>query len=308
MPIITYIGDVCIDRIIDHNQPDATGAPAITEQWGSPGLHIMKHIYSRNTMRQAQLSLFATHGEDLYPHIKNHNFALANSAAPDVRTLVYENTILGNDRTQRCWHVERATAPLVTERLKQRLAITDILVVAPLTPNFRPEYLKQLTTLVNPKSLKLLLPQGFLRNINQQSGIVTERFFEEAEAVLPLFDATVISDEDCADALTVSREWAGYAPKNSLIVTQNEAGATVVSSKGLLHIPTQPIVPKDMIDPPVGCGDVFSIEYAITRHAGSSEPEAIRSGHNAVRRKLLADESKSVLQYDQLQVEREATS
>jgi sugar/nucleoside kinase (ribokinase family) len=141
---------------------------------------------------------------------------------------------------------------------------------------------------VRKRCLKVLLPQGYLRYINDD-GLVQPKNFDEAYDILPLLDLVVLSDEDHPQANAQAHAWKRASPHTEIILTQNARGASIIHEDKLIHIPTTPIPDKQIIDS-VGCGDVFSAATAYYLFATNDIELAIRSGHEAARNKLLAPE------------------
>lgn len=270
-PTITLLGHVCID----HNRVDNG---AVVKQWGSPLLYMADYL-------PKPPHIIAPYGEDLYEHIDRD---MAHLPAPThAETLIYENIVENGRRTQYAHRTHSAIPAALTRQQEDILATTDVFVVAPITPDFSVSYIKDAILPHLPaQSLKLLLPQGYLRHIHD-NGLVGSREFAEAEQLVPLFDVIILSDEDGDHPHEAATSWATAAPHVSIVVTESSRGASIVSPHGTIHIPTTPIPLADMQRPPVGCGDIFSIAVAMALHSGKHLSEAVEYGHQAVRERLL---------------------
>lgn len=270
-PTITLLGHVCID----HNRVDNG---AVVKQWGSPLLYMADYL-------STPPHIIAPHGKDLYEHIDQDMVVL--HAPTHTETLVYENIVENNKRTQYAHRIQSAAPAPITEDQISILNRTDIFVVAPITPDFSISYIKDTVIPHLPAhSLKLLLPQGYLRHI-RSNGLVGPRRFTEANTLVPLFDVIVLSDEDGNNPHEAATSWVRAAPHVSVVVTESSRGASIISPHGKIHVPTTPISPSDMLRPPVGCGDIFSIALLMALYSGKNLEDAVQRGHQAVRQRLL---------------------
>lgn len=271
-PIVTLLGHVCID----HNQLE--NGP-IVKQWGSPLLYMADYLPTKP-------HLIAPHGVDLYEYIDQTSLSIHAPTHPE--TLVYKNIVSNDHRIQYSHRLASAEPVVITNEHINVLSKTDIFVAAPITPHLPIEYIKNdILPHLPPNSLKLLLPQGYLRTIDVANGLVGSRNFTEASELIPLFDAVVISDEDGDTPFKDAARWANIAPKTTIIITEGSRGASIISQSGHEHIPTSPIKQTEMQRAPVGCGDVFSIAMLMSLHAKKDIQDSVRDGHAAVRNRLL---------------------
>lgn len=111
------------------------------------------------------------------------------------------------------------------------------------------------------------------------------RNFVEAEESVPLFDVTILSEEDHPQAFQISQEWAVATGAQS-VVTQGAQGASIVTSDSVYQVPTMPLAESEIVDS-VGCGDMFSIAVAADLYTSHNLRHAVGRGHVAARKKLL---------------------
>lgn len=269
---IVLIGHVCID----HNKSEN----ATYDGWGSSVLY-MSQYYQNHTA--AAPCVVSSYGPDMLKYLPSVPLLPAKPNQPV--TLVYENDSTTGKRTQKCHNLAAAVPPELTSEVMARIQEADIIIVAPLLPNYSADYLRRVMAAARPDSLKVLCPQGYFRSVTPE-GQVQPRDFAEAANVLPLFDLVMYSEEDYPQAMELARKWQQTADI-AVIVTQGQNGATVVHAHHMEHIPTTPIPLADIVDS-VGCGDVFAatvtIEYYRTRDLAAS----IRAAHKTAAAKLKA--------------------
>lgn len=102
-------------------------------------------------------------------------------------------------------------------------------------------------------SLIGLTPQGWLRQWDEDGHITPSRW-AEAEAVLPLADAVVLSDEDLLDEAMLGqyRQWAKL-----LVMTEGPGGCTVFKGDEIRRFPAPDVVVSDL----TGAGDTFAAAF-----------------------------------------------
>jgi 1D-myo-inositol 3-kinase len=107
------------------------------------------------------------------------------------------------------------------------------------------------------ESLLGITAQGWMRQWNGD-GLVTARFWEEAEEILPLVDVLVFSFEDVARDIRVIEKYASLA--KIMVVTHGDRGAVVYCDRGMCW---SPAFEAKQVDP-TGAGDVFAAAYLIS--------------------------------------------
>jgi sugar/nucleoside kinase (ribokinase family) len=104
-------------------------------------------------------------------------------------------------------------------------------------------------------SLIGLTPQGWLRTWHRD-GRVYPGYWQEAQRIMPLAAAVVLSEHDLADRdwLRSFRKWAKL-----LVLTQGAAGCTVYVGDEERHFSAPEVEELD----PTGAGDVFAAAYFV---------------------------------------------
>lgn len=271
-PKIVLIGHVCID----HNETEH----AKYVGWGSGVLYTAKYFQDKLALKP---KIITQYGPDLLPY--SSEFAIYPDQPPYDGTLIYENTIVNGKRTQRCLNIDDSRPLQLNPDEKALIGDADIVIFATLLPNYSVQYVQDLMALAPQRSLKMLCPQGYFRQVDEQ-GNVSPRLFSEATELLSLFDIAVYSDEDYPDALGVAREWS-QSIDTKLVVTQGPKGATIVSDGHIEQIPTEAVAPDDIVDS-VGCGDVFAAATIYELYKNSDIVLAIQAAHKVAHDKLLA--------------------
>lgn len=272
-PTIVFAGHVCID----HNNFEGN----TYQKWGSPALFMTKYFQSAF---QLQPHIIASYGADFLPYAEG--IQLYPKEPNLAESLIYENIVKQGHRTQYCHNAASALPVTIDTAAEAILSTASILFVAPLTPAYGAAHIAAITQQLPAHCLKVLLPQGYLRNITSQD-LVEPREFAEAADVLPHFDLVVLSDEDHPHAVARAHEWKQLSPKTQIIVTRNASGADIITDDGEQHIATIPVAEADIVDS-VGCGDVFTAGTAYALSQGVSLTDAIQAGHDAARQKLLS--------------------
>jgi len=272
-PIVTIIGHTCID----HNTINGTSY----EKWGSSAMYIAKYLSKEFNITSRIVS---SYGHDFVKYRDDFIFLEPPSG---YTTLLYKNVVTNGNRIQFCHHSNSSPPIRISRHVAEILRKTDILVVAPMLTNYDEKYIKQVMQYTPEQTFKVLLPQGYMRHINDKNEI-EKREFSEAKYVLPYFDAVIASDEDCDNALLVAKKWADYKKGLHIVITQAEKGATVFDDSTVVQVPTTPI-PFSEIKNPVGSGDMFSAQFAISMYNGLRPSEAVDQANKATAKALLSD-------------------
>jgi sugar/nucleoside kinase (ribokinase family) len=270
---VVLVGHVCIDHNISEH--------AAYSSWGSAVMH-MAHYFRDHA--GVEPVVIASRGQDFEPYAKN--VTLLPAAPSSSKTLIYKNVTHDGKRTQRCENSSSAEpAPLGSNAIKA-IAEADILVVAPLLPNFSVDYIQRLLGHTKASCLTALLPQGYFRAVTNQQA-VAPRTFTEASKIMPLFDLAILSEDDYPDVREAAEKWA--SSHTEIIITQGPHGASLVTPDGFVSVPTHP-VPEDRIVDSVGCGDIFSAALILNLFKEKDLVQAIGSGNKAARAKLFTAE------------------
>lgn len=271
-PVFTIAGDVCIDHNVVNNRKYIS--------WGSSVMYMGRFLINHP---EFDLKIIASHGEDFCKYL--HEIKIVNNSEA-INTLVYENIVMGDKRTQFCHNLSSSRPVEIDEPIRGVLKSTNIFIFAPLTPNYQPSYVQSLLKHVPENCLKVLTPQGYMRHIDID-GLVTKSAFANEKYIVPLFDIVIVSDEDGVKPLEAAQRWVRFKKELNVIVTQNKNGATLINKNGLQHIETVPVAVSDISDP-VGSGDVFSIQTALDYYENRDIVQAIVAGNTTARQKLLA--------------------
>lgn len=272
-PEIALAGQVCIDR----NDIDGQRYTS----WGSAVLYVADYFQRSHGIDP---TILTSHGPDFAPF--SDGFSLHPADPISERTLVYENTVRNAARIQRCLNANGEVLPPVDKEARDILSASNILFLAPLTPAYHPDHVEELLTSAPEDGLKVLLPQGYLREI-AGDGTVSPRQFEEEADIISGFDLLVISEEDIPDAIAVATEWKGRHPKTTIIVTKGPKGASVIEKGMEIPVPTSPVSSKVKADA-TGCGDTFSAAVAWNLFQDPYDIySAVERANTATRKKLL---------------------
>lgn len=129
----------------------------------------------------------------------------------------------------------------------------DILIVAPILPNIFADCISYLTGRYS-SSLKILLPQGFYRKINQNNKI-TEVEWAESEQSVKYFDIAVVSENDGKNIHQQAKNWSKNAKS---IVTRDYLGCSIYQKNKRNDYPAYDV---DGIVDSTGAGDIFSAAF-----------------------------------------------
>ena len=273
LPCVVVIGHVCID----HNSTESNSYA----NWGSSALYIAQYLHQQYGITP---SVVTEYGADMLQYIPE-GIQLLPKTPTQPKTLRYENDTRVIPRIWRCFNAEFSPEPVLDSDAIEVLQKADIVFVATLLPNYSPDFLKQVLQYTKSDALRVLCPQGSLRQIDAK-GLVHPRVFVEAPEILPLFALAIYSEEDIATAMHDAIVWTSRST-TKIIVTQGETGATICERGQKLYIPTTPLEPDQIIDS-VGCGDVFQAAAAYEYFCTQNLSYAVRAGHSAASAKLTA--------------------
>ena len=267
---ILIVGHVCIDRnVTESGKFIGAGSPAM----------FMHKIFSQ--LPETDTHIIATYGKDFLPFKGAAQLYPAESG--NSNTLVYENTMTGNGRIQKCFYHEEALPPPITSQLQELVRNADCICFAPLTPVFSVEYVYRLVSLKQHQAKVFLLPQGYFRQFDK-AGLVTVREFTEAPALLPYIDAVIVSDQDHSDMYTLAHEWAKTSG-TTVIMTRAEKGAMIITTDREEVVPTTP-VDKNEIVSSIGAGDIFSAGFMYEFQRSGDALKAAQIGNSLARQGL----------------------
>ncbi|WP_368497539.1 hypothetical protein [Herbiconiux sp. A18JL235] len=183
-------------------------------------------------------------------------------------TLVYVNDLTGSRRTQSVREADAAALGLPGPSVVRALERARALLFTPLLPDPQPSIVAAYTAALPDNALRLVLLQGYLRELDPTTDAhggraVHERGFVEAPDLLPLFDVAVLSDEDLpGGAHAAASAWAAAHPATAVIVTRGAAGASVYQGRERTDVAAYD-VGKLAADALVGAGDQFGAELTL---------------------------------------------
>lgn len=238
------IGHVCIDKNLVEK--------SIYESAGSPAVFITRIF---NQFPDVKTTIVANHGKDFAKHINSIKI-LPSIPAYD-STLIYNNISKDGKRVQHAFNRDFSSPVKINNEVKSILQTADILLIAPLLPNFSHKYIKSIINLVPKKCLKILSPQGYFRDFDVSNKVIF-REFKEVDEISPFFDFIILSDEDYPNIVAHAPKWIKYE-KTKIIITLAEKGAVLISEKDIQTYPTKAV--KDIVDS-TGSGDVFTASFA----------------------------------------------
>jgi len=269
---LTVLGNICID----HNRADGN----LYEAAGGPPTFLSLFL---NQTKKTLLTTIASYGPDFLPFKNNYNLYPLNPNTTN--TLGYENITIQGKRSQKCHFYKNALPPEISQDMTKILSTTDVLFIAPLVPYFSPQYINSIVELTPKDCLKILLPQGYFRQFDEDDNVIFRKF-EEADALLPLSDFVILSSEDYPDIEDLALAWSKqYA--TTFILTEAERGAIIINKNGKVAIPTIPIPFAEIVDA-VGAGEVFTASFAYNYFKIKDLEKSVRQANASAREKLLA--------------------
>jgi sugar/nucleoside kinase (ribokinase family) len=261
---------VCIDKNTSENIAYvAAGSPAM----------FMDKIFKQ--LPDNQVTIIAPYGNDFLKYKDNANIYPINPISD--KTLIYENITKNGARQQKAHNRNYASPIPISNKSRDILSESDIVFIAPLTPDYSPEYLTDLLSSSKENALKIILPQGYYRDFDDDDNVL-ERTFSEADKILPLVDVAVVSDQDHPDIIALAKLWS----KNyhiTVIVTLSENGAIAITADQEIQLPTRAVPENEIVDS-VGSGDIFSAGFAYRYHQTYDIKEAGRFANELARQCL----------------------
>ncbi len=282
---ITVIGHVCLDHNISEKVDYQTaGGPAM----------FMSKVFSSN--HDVKFKAAAPYGTDFTPYTKN--IFIYPEKPSHTSTLIYENKSQGNLRTQKEFH-RQYTMPLpLTQPLIKTVSNSDIIFFAPLTPNYNPSYIREILSHTKTKALKILLPQGYFRNLDNRDHVI-KREFIEAHEIIPLFDFVIVSEQDHPEMKPIASTWA----KNTkVIMTLGDQGSQYLFQNQSILAGVESVKEEDIVDS-VGSGDIFSACFGYQYYLTKDIHNSLKQANNMARRCLFypADDLEKILSRPNIQ-------
>jgi sugar/nucleoside kinase (ribokinase family) len=267
---IVELGHVCKDHnIIDGVSYEAAGGPPM----------FMEKIFRQ--LPDCSFIIAAPYGKNFVPYTKGISF-YPDEPQGDI-TLLYENIVTEGKRIQKCFYSEQAFPIPFDQTLIEFVSTADVICLAPLTPNFAPEYVRQISRYRKTGSITVLLPQGYYRKFDSL-GNVKVREFEEANLIVPYMDVIIVSQEDHSDMLSIANKWSSQFSK-IVAVTQAKNGAMVFEKGIKVSVPTIP-VPVDEIVSSIGAGDAFAAGFMYKYNLNHNATDAAAFANSIARQCL----------------------
>lgn len=281
---ITIVGHVCIDKNTSENSSyTAAGSPAM----------FMDKIFKQ--FPDNQVTIVAPYGADFLEYMGDTR--LYPEKPVGAKTLQYENISKTGIRLQKAHHREEANPVLVDTAIKRILSSSDIVFVAPLMPNFTPEYLRNVLSYASSGTLKVLLPQGYYRDFDHEDN-VRVRPFTEADEILPFFDVVILSEQDHSDMFALAKEWVSKY-NITAIITLGEKGAVAIAAEKVMQMPTRAVPEHEVVDS-VGSGDIFSAGFSYRYQQTHDLKEAGRFANELARQCLFYTSNDIKIDYQAL--------
>lgn len=250
VPAVVVAGHVCIDEIITAGGTDrSAGSPAvfISPVLGDHGL---------------PTTVIAPCARDFVE--LEHGLELLSPPRGD-STLVFVNDVRGARRTQAVRCAESAVLGHPDQAGRTALGEARALIFAPLLADPAVGIVEEYVAALPAGALRVILVQGYLRRLSARPDSrgntpVAPRQLEEVDALLPLFDVAVLSDEDLSGEFeaTVSA-WSAAHPSSAIVVTRGAQGASAFTGGMRTDAPAHDVgaLPAESL---VGAGDIFSAE------------------------------------------------
>jgi sugar/nucleoside kinase (ribokinase family) len=238
---ITIIGHVCID----HNVAEKATYTAA----GSPAM-FMEKIFRQ--LPDTQTTIISSYGADFVSYTKGIDI-YPKSPIGD-KTLVYENVTKGGVRVQKA-HNRDGSIALRDGTVEALLAVSDVIVIAPILPNYDPAYIEWIRIHSKKDAQILLIPQGYLRNFTSDD-VVTPRKFSELSHIAKSIDLMTVSIEESPEIMEIVNE-AKKDLRKAIVMTTGETGAVAYTQDQEIPLPTKPLPENEVVDS-VGSGDIFS--------------------------------------------------
>ncbi|MCU1475648.1 MAG: carbohydrate kinase family protein [Subtercola sp.] len=268
---VSIVGHVCIDENVGDDE-------SVTRAPGSPAVYMVGEFEQLSFVEAAVIAPFGRDFQQLSP-------GTPLLTRPGERpTLLYRNLFVDGHRHQECRHTDGADAAPLDHAARRRLAHSDIVIVAPLLDTFSAEYIEQIVASVPRAALKVLLPQGYFRQVGADHR-VSQTAFADYARILPFFDLVIFSDEDCDNALDRATEYSSQIPQTRIVVTQNKHGATLFEAGGAVSVAATPVETVDSLVT-IGAGDVFSAHLAVAYSASRDLVGAVTTANAAAGRFL----------------------
>lgn len=191
---------------------------------------------------------------------------------PSAKTTTFANFYSDGFRTQ---YLEARAGEQGSEDVPERWLNAPIVLLGPLAQEISPTFVSLFSR--DPGRIVAATPQGWLRRWDEH-GRVWPTPWQDAEQVLPILDALILSHDDllpfadgsrlAADAILT--RWSLSVPL--LVATDGRNGATLFQHGTTEHFPAYP---ANEIDP-TGAGDVFAAAFLAHLHRNGDPRAAVQ--------------------------------
>ncbi|HEX9804298.1 MAG TPA: hypothetical protein VGA67_01325, partial [Candidatus Dojkabacteria bacterium] len=210
---IAIFTNICIDE----NKTEKSEYRGI----GSPGLFLQAIL---KKFPEVESKIFSSTGKDfeefrgildVYPEEPQYEKTLLN-----INHIVAKNRIRGSKNRD-------IAPPIIDDYIKKYLNESDIVILAPLLPNFSKEYVAEIFKHTKDDVIAVTAPQGYYRNFDEND-IQIFRKFEEYEDILPFFDYSIVALDDHPNIEKDVKNWVTKTKVNG-IINMAEDGAKLVT-------------------------------------------------------------------------------
>lgn len=183
---------------------------------------------------------------------------------PSPTSTVFENIDTPTGRVQK---VHAQAQRLTVESLPPDWQPVRLVHFGPIINEIDPQMIPQFS-----ESFIGLTPQGWMRRLDSDGNVYRAEWIE-AERLLRLASATVISLEDVAGDWAIAAQWASLS--KVFVVTQGERGATVFWNGERQHLAAPAVTVVDA----TGAGDIFAAAFFV--HLQHSD-DPLGAAHSAI--------------------------
>ena len=188
------------------------------------------------------------------------------------KTILFRNHYRKNGvRSQEVENFPNASLPRGEDIPLKVLNESDLLIIAPIINNIP---LKDLEFILNnsPKSLKVLIPQGFFRQVDDNN--IVPAVCGLPTGIISMFDIVVVSEKDFLDIDRLAEKWSKN--KTMTIVTRAGNPATVYYQGKKEEYPAFRSVTN--VDE-TGAGDIFAASFSYAFLKSKSIRDSIYFAH-----------------------------
>ncbi len=240
---VLLIGNLTLDHNISNG--NIYDGPGGTVYFAAKTFHNLGFVPTVISPYGKDFSKYPLEGCNMYP-----------SEALYEKTLTFKNIYLSNgERKQEILNTQFSGLGHIWDSVNFDNINFRIVIVAPILDNISGELMKLINSKF-PKSLKVLLPQGFYRRIDE-NGKILPHDWKEGDEISKLFDIIVVSEKDWYGIDKMAGIWSNNC--KITVVTKESKGCSVYQ-KGKVTDFGGYIV-DDIVDS-TGSGDVFAAAFS----------------------------------------------